>query len=275
MVLSRLALLSYVGVVASSALLCKIAYADDERSWDVEVGTGIASMPRYSGASSSSPRLRLWIDAEYRMGDLGSLAIDSGSLTIDPELRWNLIERKDVGFGPLLGYRFGRNDANPGFTSTNDGSTHLEGLPNVGSTVDAGVHGHVTVLGMPVFAQLRSALRGAQGTLLNLGLYLPLWPEQKFNLTLLPTATWADARQMRALYSVSMQASMTSGFATYTPGRGWEDVALESTGEWRISRTLHLLGSVACERLVGNAARSPLIQSRHQLSVLGGATWSF
>jgi outer membrane scaffolding protein for murein synthesis (MipA/OmpV family) len=262
-------------VIAASILLCGGALADEGRRWDLTLGAGVASMPQYSGASASHPRLRLWADAEYRTEDLGTFAIDSGSLTIDPELRWNVIDRPAGGFGPLVGYRFGRNDKDPGFTSSSDGSSRLQGLPNVESAVDAGVQGHVLAFGVPVFAQLRSALSGSQGTLLNLGLYMPLLPEGTFGFTVLPTATWADSRQMRALYGVSAQAASSSGFAAYSPSTGWEDVALELIGEWRASKSLHLVGSFAFERLLGDAAASPIVQTRNQLSVLGGVTWSF
>lgn len=266
---------SWLAVVSASALLYNVARADELRSWDLTLGAGVSFMPEYSGASATRARLRVWVDAEYRTADLGTIAIDSGSLTIDPELRWNLVDRPAVGFGPLLGYRFGRNDKNPGFFSGNDGSTRLEGLPNVASAFDAGVQGHVLVLGVPIFGQVRSALSGAQGTLVNLGVYLPLWPEEVFSLTVLPTVTWADARQMQALYGVSQQASSTSAFAPYSPGAAWEDAALELAGEWRFSKPAHLVGSVAYQRLLGEAAGSPLVQSRNQWSVLGGITWSF
>jgi outer membrane scaffolding protein for murein synthesis (MipA/OmpV family) len=259
-----------------SALIAGIAWGDDERrSWDLSVGVGAAAMPRYSGASAASPRLRVWADGEYRTPSLGTLALDSGSLTIDPELRWNVIDRPDAGFGPLVGYRFGRTDKDPGFTSSSDGSARLQGLPGVGSTVDAGVQGHVLLSGVPVFAQLRSALSGAQGALVNVGLYLPLWPERTFSLTVLPTAKWANAKQMRALYGVSPEASAASGFAAYEPKAGWESAALELVGEWRSSGSWRLVGSLAYERLLDEAGHSPIVQSRNQVSALGGVTWGF
>jgi len=177
------------GLAATCAVLCGGALADEPRNWDLTVGAGVASLPQYSGAASSHPRLRLWVDGEYRTADFGSVAIDSGSLTIDPELRWNVIDRPEVGFGPLLGYRFGRNDKNPALTSRMDGSSRLQGLPDVDSTVDAGMQGHALAFGVPVFGQLRTALSGSQGTLLNLGLYLPLLPEDAIGFTVLPTLT--------------------------------------------------------------------------------------
>jgi outer membrane scaffolding protein for murein synthesis (MipA/OmpV family) len=262
-------------LASMAALLCGGAFADESRPWDLTLGAGVASMPQYSGASSSHPRVRLWADAEYRTADFGSVALDSGSLTIDPEVRWNVIDRAEAGFGPLIGYRFGRDDKNPGLSSSSDGSSRLRGLPDVDSAVDAGVQGHLRLLGVPVFAQVRSALSGSQGTLFNLGLFLPLFPESALALTVLPTLTWADARQMRALYGVSPSASSASGFAVYAPGAGWENAALELVAEWRVTGSARLVGSVAFERLLDDAASSPIVQSRNQRSVLGGVTWSF
>ena len=263
-----------VPIVLASIVPCGSALADDARPWDLTLGAGVATMPQYSGAAVSHPRLRLWADAEYRTHDLGTIALDSGSLTIDPELRWNVVDRPDAGFGPLLGYRFGRDDKDPGFASGTDGSSRLQGLPEVASAVDAGVQGHVLVFGVPVFAQLRTALSGSQGTLLDVGLYLPLHTGS-LTLTVLPTVTWADARQMRALYGVSPEASAASGFAAYSPGAGWENAALELAAEWSVSQSAHLVASVAWERLLGDAAASPIVERRNQLSVLAGATWSF
>ena len=259
----------------ASLLFCGSVWGEGARAWDLSVGIGVAALPRYSGAAATSPRLRVWADAEYRTQSLGSLALDSGSLTIDPELRWNVVDRPDMGFGPLLGYRFGRTDQNPRFTSSTDGSSRLEGLPDVGSSFDAGLQGHLSMLGVPAFAQVRSALRGTQGTLLNIGLYLPLLPEQTFSLTVLPTATWADAKQMRALYGVSSDASSASGFPAYSPSGGWASAAVEVVGEWHVSRAGRIVANFAWERLLDGAASSPLVQSKNQLSVLGGVTWSF
>jgi outer membrane scaffolding protein for murein synthesis (MipA/OmpV family) len=249
--------------------------AAQERAWDLSVGTGVSVMPQYSGASTARPRLRVWVDAEYRTAAFGSFEINSGSLTIDPELRWNLLDTRDVGFGPLVGYRFGRDDTNPSLTSANDGSSRLQGLPTVGGAVDAGVQGHLAVLGIPLFAQVRSSLTAAQGLLIEVGAYLPLPASGPFTLTILPTVTWADAKQMRAFYGVGEEASMASGFAPYDPGAGWEDAAIELAGEWRVSEPLRIVASFAYQRLLGNAAGSPLVQSKNQLSVLAGLAWSF
>jgi outer membrane protein len=209
------------------------------------------------------------------MDGYGSIALDSGSLTIAPELRWDFIDTPNAGIGLLVGYRAGRNDRNPSFASANDGSNRLHGLPDVSNTIDAGVAGHVALLGVPIFAQVRSALSGTQGILLNLGIYLPFEPAPDFELTVLPTLTWANARQMRALYGVTPAAAMASGFAPYDTGGGWENAAVEIGGDWRISGVWHLIASAAYQHLLGSAARSSIVQTANQSSALIGIAFHF
>jgi outer membrane scaffolding protein for murein synthesis (MipA/OmpV family) len=260
---------------ACGLVVAKVAEADEKRNWDLALGIGVAYAPDYAGASATSPRLRVWADGAYRTDGFGTLALDSGSLTIAPEVRWDFVDSLDSGIGVLVGYRGGRNDRNPGFTSVGDGSARLQGLPSVGGAIDAGVGGHVTVLGVPLFAQVRTAMHGPQGALLNLGAYLPFKPGLDLELTVLPTVTWSNARQMRAFYGVSPTAATTSGFASYDPSAGWENAAVEIAGDWRVSGGWHIVASVACQRLLGNAARSPIVQTANQASALAGVALDF
>lgn len=264
-------------VVGTCACLGAIgtALADAQRATEFQVGAGIAYMPYYSGARGSGPRARIWADGTFPTSAWGTFYIDSGSLTIDPELRWDIVDSLDLGGGILVGYRAGRDDSVPKFTSANDGSSRLTGLANVAATIDAGLAGHAIVFGVPLFAQVRSALNGAQGTLVNLGLFLPASPLPTVEIVVLPTLSWADARQMRAFYGVSPVESSASGFSVYSPGAGWENAAIELGADWKAGEGWHVVGSLAYQRLLGNAAASPLVQTRNQTSAFAGLARSF
>jgi outer membrane protein len=80
---------------------------------------------------------------------------------------------------------------------------------------------------------------------------------------------------MRAFFGVSPTAAQASGFAAYAPGRGWENAAIEIAADWHIAGPWHFIASVAYERLLGGAARSPIVQTANQPSVLGGLTVAF
>lgn len=268
--------ITFVGIACGCVLgMDVLAIADEHPNWDLQIGAGVAYMPDYNGARASSPRLRTWADGSYRTPDFGTFAIDSGSLTIDPELRWDFVDKRDLSFGVLLGYRSGRSDSSPSFASANSGSPRLAGLPNIRGSIDAGVEGHVAIFGVPLFAQVRSAISGPQGMLLNVGAYLPQSLGSAFELTLLPTVTWVDSREMRAFYGISAEHSAKTGFAAYNPPAAWENAALEVVGDWRIGIGWHFIASVAYQRLLGNAAASPLVQTRNQASAVAAVAWSF
>jgi MipA family protein len=251
------------------------AAAAETRDWDLTVGVAGANEPNYSGASATSWRWVVWADGAYRTDGFGTVALDSGSLTIAPEVRWDVLDSTDTGVGPLIGYRSGRSNYNPGFPSADHGSTLPPGLPTVKGAIDAGLAGHVTIFGLPLFAQVRAALGGPQGGLVNMGAYMPFEPTPDLEVTVLPTVTWANARQMNAFYGVSAATSMASGLTSFDPGGGWENAAIEFGVDWRVSGEWHIIASAAYLRLLGNAVHSPIVQTPNQPSALLGIARQF
>src|SRR5471030_1548632 len=124
------ALLTFSGAV----VFATSAAADEPRNWDLTLGAAAACEPNYSGATAMSWRLVVWADGAYRTDGFGTIALDSGSLTIAPEVRWDVIDSSDLGLGPLVGYRSGRIDHNPGFPSGDHGTTLPPGLSSVKSS---------------------------------------------------------------------------------------------------------------------------------------------
>lgn len=260
--------------LALAASGARAADPEAPRVWEFDLGAGVTYGPNYLGASAASSRMRIWADGAYRTSTLGTFALDSGSLTIAPQARWDFVDTTDLGIGALVGYRTGRNDRNPGFASATDGASRLSGLPNVADCIDAGASAHVTV-GVPLFVQLRSATHGSQGTIVILGAYLPTRPDTGLELTILPTITWIDGRQMRAMFGVSASTTETSAFPPYNPGGGWQDASIEVVGDWHVSGNWHLTVSFAYQRLLASAARSPLVQTANQPSALVGVLFAF
>jgi outer membrane scaffolding protein for murein synthesis (MipA/OmpV family) len=148
-------------------------------------------------------------------------------------------------------------------------------MGSVSAAVDGGVQGWVAVLGVPVFAQLRAALSGDQGTIGVLGIYMPLELARDFTLTVLPSVTWANGKEMQTFYGVTPAQSAASRFPAYCAGAGWQNAALEIDGGWKIAGPWHLLGGVGYQRLLGNAADSPLVQHKNQWSGLMSLSYRF
>ena len=66
-----------------------------------------------------------------------------------------------------------------------------------------------------------------------------------------------------------------SGFAPYDPGAGWQNAAIEISGDWRVFGAWHLVASIAYERLLGGAARSPIVETKNQASGFIGLAWHY
>lgn len=263
------------GCLLAALVAAPVRAADDERNWEFSVSAAGAYVPDYRGAHHAGPRAWIWADGSYRTERYGSFVLDSGSLTIAPEVRWDFVDSSDTSLGLLVGYRAGRDDRKPNLTGESEGSERLRGLPAVGGAVDAGIAGHVTVGGVPVFAQVRSAFNGAQGTVATFGVYLPWQATPDLEITIMPTVTWANAKQMRALYGVSRADSPASGFAPYDPGAGFENAALEIGGDWHVQGPWHVVASLAYAHLLPHAAHSPIVQSAGQPSGLLGVSYQF
>jgi len=246
-----------------------------KRPWEFELGVGSSYKPDYSGSKDSSLRLPIWASGKYKTEHWGTVALDSGSLALDPELRWNFVDGHDASFGLLLGYRDGRDEEDPSLIGGGTGSTRLRGMGTISTAVDAGVQGHVLVFGVPLFAQVRSALNGEQGTLVILGSYVPIKIGNCFELTVLPTLTWADSTQMQAFYGVTPVQSARSGIQAYDANSGLQSAALEIIGDLTISGGWHAVGSVAFQRLLSDAASSPVVQEKGQVSGLLGMSYRF
>ena len=270
----RLLRAGLLGVLAAF-VATSVRAADDERNWELSVSAAGAYVPDYRGANHLGPRVWIWADGSYRTQRLGTFVLDSGSLTIAPEARWDFVDTKETGLGVLIGYRSGRDDRKPNLTSESEGSVRLSGMSAVSSAFDAGIAGHVTLGKVPVFAQVRSALNGSQGTIATFGVYLPWQATPDLEITVLPTVTWANAKQMRALYGVSAADAAASGFAPYDPGRGWENAAVEIGADWHVEGPWHVLASLAYEHLLPHAARSSIVQTASQPSALLGVSYQF
>ena len=93
-----------------------------------------------------------------------------------------------------------------------------------------------------------------------------------------PRLLFSDARYQRAYFGVTPAASLASGLPAYRPGGGVHAVALASGLTYALNNRWGLFGYARYERLVGDAARSPIIRelgSRNQLSGGIGLNYPF
>ena len=93
-----------------------------------------------------------------------------------------------------------------------------------------------------------------------------------------PRLLVSDGRFQRAYFGVTPAAALATGLPAYRPGGGIHGVALASGLSYQFNPRVGLFGFGRYERLVGDAARSPVVRelgSRNQLSAGIGLNYTF
>lgn len=143
---------------------------------------------------------------------------------------------------------------------------------DVGFTVEVG--GFVEVSPSENFrlrAELRQALGGHDGLVGDLGADFIIRDENTYIFSIGPRARWADNDFHDAYFGVPV-AIPASGLPAYNPNGGIYAYGAVAGLTWRVGRNWGLQGYVGYDRLVGDAADSPIVRafgSRDQFS--GGA----
>ncbi len=247
----------------------------EPRRWELSAGLMLASLPDFEGSRTSSPRLLPWISGFYRTGKWGTFSLDTGALTVPGAFSWEFIDRDERGLGVLLGERASRSESDPSLFSLDGGSARLRGSGSIDGGFDYGLQARISVFGVPLFAQVRRAFESSGGTLVIAGMYAPIEWGDRLTLTVLPTMAWADADEAQTYFGVTPQQSAGTGLPAYSAAAGWWRAGCETLIDVKISGGWSVTADVAYTRLLGDAARSPIVESADQFGAGLGLTYEF
>jgi outer membrane scaffolding protein for murein synthesis (MipA/OmpV family) len=127
---------------------------------------------------------------------------------------------------------------------------------------------------------LRSALRlgmgdGADGSLLHLGASYKVLQAGFFSMTLSASLKYADSNYLQTYFGVSPAQSNASGLKAYQPSAGFVASKVGVTAAMPLSREVFVFANVSTQRLMGDAANSPLTRQKMLPSAFLGAVYSF
>ena len=215
--------------------------------YTLSIGPGVAGYPEAPGSSRSKVIAIPGVDFYSSLGAFA--ATDTG-------LGWNFSRRDDLQAGFRLWPVFGRNDAR----------SRRRGLSDVGTRLGEGLF--LNYAPLPFVTLQSGVLAGSayrrDGVQVEGGATVgaPIGDRVLAGVTL--GATWSNGPYLRSYFGVTPQASAAAGLPVYMPGVGWTDVNVQLNGEVRIAERWKLSGQLIGARLVGDAARSPVTQSRNQ-----------
>ena len=236
---------------------------DDLKRGDtrIRLGAGFGALPDYKGSDDYRLKALPLIDIRYRRRwRLGYNRLSYGAFMPG---NWEV--------GPFLKYTGGRKESrNPA----------LLGFGNIGATAELGLFARYRTDRMLFNVEARHALGADQGESVRISFGHALYKNGDFALGAVARAKWRSAAAMRTTFGITpAQASRSqTGLAVYTPGAGISGVSVDVIARYRLSERHRLMALASYGRIVGDAARSPLVAaegSRGQLKIGFGFTIDF
>ena len=251
----------YLLTASALVLLATPAIAQDSDDLRVRVGLGAQVQPKYIGAD------------KREVGPLWNLDLARG----DDEFRF---EAPDDNFGIAL-IKEGKFRAGP--TANIEGKRKESdvgaAVGKVPTTFEAGVFAQYDVTdNMRVRGEVRNGLGGHDGLVGSIGVD-QVWREgDRYVFSIGPRVLFSNSKYQRAYFGVTPAVALATGLPTYDPGGGIHAVAAASGLSYQFSPRFGMFGFARYERLVGDAAKSPIVRefgSRNQVSAGAGLSYTF
>lgn len=238
---------------------CATSVAGQEAPRRTRIAAGPQFVPRYPGANGVV--VRPFLDFSRVRGDqvFQFEAADESSST-------SLIKADGFAFGPALSFE--------GRRRTRD----VPGVSRVGFTVEAGGFAQYTASAVPVRGrvELRQGIGGHKGLIGLASLDYVARDRDEWLFAIGPRVTFSSGKYQRAYFGVPVESVGTSGLTAFRPSGGVHAVGANASYLKQLSRHWGVSTYAKYDRLVDDAAESPVVQrygSRNQWS--GGLALSY
>lgn len=202
-------------------------------------GAGLQVSPDYFGADS------------YGLGPAGAFELHElnfgNGLAFGPEAPGN--SPYGFGIGPSFGLVGARGD---------DDFDELSGLDDIDGTVEVGLGLRYAAPNFESFANLRYGLFGHESFVGEVGADLVMTPDERLRVTIGPRALFGSDKFTDTYFGVSASESAASGLDAHDPDGGLVSAGVELGATWQINESWGLFGEVTYDRLVNDAADSPI-----------------
>lgn len=244
-----------------AALTAAPALAQDKEDIRVRAGVGAQVRPDFPG--SGDRQVAPLIDVDIARGD-APFRIEAP----DDSFGLRLIEAERFTLGPAANIR-------PSRTANKVGAP----VDRVGTSVEVGAFADfLPSPSLRVRGELFKGVNGHEGLVGSIGVD-HIWRDaDRYAVTLGPRLLISDSRFQRAYFGVGPQAAAATGLPAYRPGGGVHGVALAGGASVQLGPRWGLFGYARAERLVRDAAKSPIVRelgSRNQLSAGLGLSYVF
>lgn len=218
--------------------------------WSGYIGAGAAYMPEFPGSK----------DYEIKPVVRARLAYDQYYIELTgPRAKINVIPGGVIEAGPMIGYDGGRDNKLK--------NRRVRLLPKVDSSAEFGAFANLNFDNVITardkvefgveFVKASSGHKGYVATVrANYGLQIaaPLFVSVDASLE------FADKKYSSAYFGVTRIGSQASGLSVFTPSAGLTEVEVGANARYMFNRSWGITGRLAYGRLVGDAAKSPIVK---------------
>jgi MipA family protein len=248
-----------VGAACLAFSAVPAAAQDDEaegRDWIVSLGAGARIIPKYPGADNYGVSPMPIFDLRREGDPLPIEAPDEGSGF------GFLGDDSAFDFGPTLSFQNARDEEDVGAL-----------VGDVDFTIEAGAFAQVFVGDhFRLRVEGRKGLGGHDGWVGDIFADFVLRDEDTYVFTIGPRARWGDNDFHDAYFGVTPAVAAQTGLPVYNPGAGFHAFGVYTGLKYMLGRSWGLYTYAGYDRLVGDAADSPIVRtfgSRDQFA--GGA----
>ena len=218
------------------------------------VSLGVGAVPDYIGSD----------DYTVGIAPAGMIKFGESELyakLIASELSVNLLNSKNWSVGPMLNYRFARDDVDDAVVGL---------MRDIDSTVEAGVFAGWTWIGEKDprnrFAASVSFLNDVGGehdgylVAASARYFQPV--SRPLTLSVGATATYGSSDYMQTYFGVDANNASRSGLSQFSAGGGVRDIKFPIMAIFSLSPKWHVAGCVIFGKLLGDASDSPVTNDR-------------
>ena len=250
-------------LIALAAILpaWSAAFAQDKSDLRIRAGAGAQLVPEFIGSHGTD------------LAPLFDFEIAHGSKPFKAKTPYNssglaLISKKRFSIGPAVHLQGSRKNSDVGAP-----------VGKVPTTIEAGAFVQFDASkSIRLRADLLRGIGGHNGLVGSVGAD-KIWRDgDRYVFSVGPRVLFSDARYQRAYFGVTPAASLASGLPAYRPGGGVHAVGVASGMSYQLTKRWGVFGYARYERLVGDAAKSPIVRelgSRNQLSGGVGLNYTF
>ncbi|MCF7688369.1 MAG: MipA/OmpV family protein [Cephaloticoccus sp.] len=229
--------------------------------WSVSVGGGAIWAPAFPG--SNDYQLMVVPDVRVNYGEVFFASVDKG-------IGYNLINNESWVAGPVAKVDFGRKaDGDSTFRVAGSKSNALIGFQDLDATMQVGAFVSHRSAGWTTKLELVQALGGHEGLTADVSLEYLMNLSESGNRNgppLLfatgPRLRWADANYTNAYFGVTVRDALATGLPAYRTSSGVNTLGWGAAVVRPINRQLSFIAFAGYDRLLGDAADSPLVQQR-------------